>query len=936
MRKYENISLIHENTLPPRAHYIPYDTLQKALAGDRTQSKFYTLLNGEWDFKYFARDIDCPAKISEWAKIEVPSCWQTTGYEKPYYTNVNYPYPVNPPYVPDDNPVGVYRKIINVSAEQAQRSNYIVFEGVSSCVELFLNGEYVGFSTVSHCTSEFKLALKEGENEIIAKVYKWCVGSYLEDQDFFRNNGIFRDVYLLSRNEGHLFDLTVGYDDKSFWCDFSYTLFDADGNITKAEAPILWNAEKPYLYTAVIEHCGEFIPVKVGFRTQSVGEDGQFYINGVSVKLKGVNHHDTHPTKGYCQTESELREELLKMKELNINCIRTSHYPPQPLFLELCDELGFYVIDEADVETHGFAQRIIGCGYDDGEIWPCREHMWREAHIDRAERLFKRDKNHTSVIMWSLGNESNYGENFAEMSKYIRDNDTNLGFKRLVHYENSYDKGKGNKFTTVDPDTVDVVSRMYPSIKELGDLLSTGDTRPIFLCEYSHAMGNGPGDLKDYWDCIYSTPQLIGGCIWEWADHVAPMEDGRLGYGGDFGEVTHDSNFCVDGLVFADRSFKTGSLEAKKIYQPFDTKYENGMLTVLNRYDFTCLCECEALYEYTVDGKTVMSGSLALDAKPHESSTVSLELPKTECKLGAYLNIYLMDSNGNEVGFTQHELGAARKLPEGVGAVRINSDGEFARIEGDGFEHIFNLHYGRLCRVDGLTDLPVCLTVWRAPTDNDRKVQKLWLERERYDKIVQKNYECRIEGNKITVHGSLASISRLGFLDFTVSYTFFGDGRIDVSLEGDFDTDRAFLPRLGFEFKTKSEDFEYFGYGPCEAYVDMHNAAKMGMYQSSAQREYVDYVKPQEHGNHYNTKYLSIGGYKFLSADGFECNVSRYSAEALTSAPHNFELVPNEYTTVRIDYKVSGIGSNSCGPELMERYRVNDKNIKFDFSIIKK
>ncbi len=935
MRKYESLNLIHENTLPPRAHYIPYDTLEKALAGDKAQSAIYTLLNGEWDFKYYSRDIDCPEVINDWDKVAVPSCWQTTGYEKPYYTNVNYPYPIDPPFVPQDNPVGVYRKVFTASEAQAARKNYIVFEGVSSCVELYLNGKYVGFSTVSHCTSEFALDFVAGENEIIAKVYKWCAGSYLEDQDFFRNNGIFRDVYLLSRNEGHLFDLTVGYDDKSFWCDYAYTLFDADGNIASTDSPVLWSAEKPYLYTAVIEHAGEFIPVKVGFRTQSVNEKGEFLVNGVSVKLKGVNHHDTHPTNGYCQTEEELRSELLKMKELNINCIRTSHYPPQPVFIELCDELGFYVVDEADMETHGIASRQYGCGYDQSEYWPCQNPMWRDAHVDRAERLLQRDKNHTSVIMWSLGNEANYGENFAEMSRYIKANDTNLGYRRLVHYENCYDKDK--KFNSVDPNTVDVVSRMYATIPEIKEYFSTGDKRPFFLCEYSHAMGNGPGDLTDYWDYIYSKPQVIGGCIWEWADHVSPLPDGKLGYGGDFGEETHDDNFCVDGLVFADRSFKAGSLEAKKIYQPFDTEYTNGTLTVLNRYDFTCLCERELTYEYTVDGKVVKSGKLDVKTAPHTTESIKLELEALPCEYGAYLTIYLKTKDGHEIGFTQHKIADGKPSIINNGAnVTISEDGEFATISGNGFEHKFNLHYGRLDCIDGLTAAPMQLTVWRAPTDNDSRIRDKWEWDERYHLCYTRVYECVIEGNTITVKASLGGVSRLKFFDYEAKYTFFGDGRIDVALTGKFDTTRSFLPRLGFEFGTKENEFSYFGYGPCEAYVDMHNAAKMGMYESSADKEYVDYVKPQEHGNHYGTKYLAIGGYEFVSADGFECNVSKYSAKKLTNTAHNFELVADEFNTVRIDYKVSGIGSNSCGPALLEQYQLKDENVRFEFSIIKK
>ena len=364
MRKYEDLNFIHENTLKPRAHYIPYDSLEKALKGDKTKSDFYTLLNGEWDFKYYSRDIDCPKVIDSWDRIEVPSCWQMKGYEKPYYTNVNYPYPVDPPYVPDDNPVGVYRRFVEIDATKASMENYIVFEGVAPCLELFINGEYVGFSTVSHSTSEFKADFKEGTNEILVKVYKRCASSYLEDQDFFRNNGIFRDVYVLSRPVGHIFDVEVGFDDKSIYYDGEYKVFDADMKETDLKNPILWNAEKPYLYTVVVMQAGEFIPIKIGMRNQSVSKNGELLINGVSVKLKGVNHHDTHPQKGYSMSYDDMRSELLKMKELNINCIRTSHYPPQPAFIELCDELGFYVIDEADIETHGISNRNCVWSYD--------------------------------------------------------------------------------------------------------------------------------------------------------------------------------------------------------------------------------------------------------------------------------------------------------------------------------------------------------------------------------------------------------------------------------------------------------------------------------------------------------------------------------------------------------------------------------------------
>ena len=932
MRKYEDLNFIHENTLKPRSHYIPYESLEKALTGDKSKSDIYMLLNGEWDFKYYSRDIDCPDSIVEWDKVKVPSCWQTTGYENPCYTNVNYPYPVDPPYVPDDNPVGVYRKIINITEKKASKENYIVFEGVAPCFELFVNGKYIGFSTVSHSTSEFKISLNPGDNEIVVKVYKRCASSYLEDQDFFRNNGIFRDVYILSRNLGHLFDIEFGFDSKGIYCDKSYTVFDADKKKTDLTNPILWNAENPYLYTVVFEQAGEYIPFKVGLRDQSISEKGELLINGVSVKLKGVNHHDTHPYDGYVMSYDFMRMELLKMKELNINCIRTSHYPPQPAFIELCDEIGFYVIDEADIETHGFCNRNAnGWGYDTNNIWPCKNTMWREAFLDRAERLFERDKNHTCVIMWSLGNESNYGENIDAMSDFIRKRDREIGgVKRLIHYESVYH----NSPITKDTDAVDVVSRMYTAVSGMVEYKrKTGDKRPFFLCEYSHAMGNGPGDLVDYWNVIDRHEFMIGGCIWEWADHVAPNKDGKLCYGGDFGEETNDSNFCCDGLVFCDRSFKAGSYETKFAYQPLKTELSGKTLTIWNKYDFNNFSSFDFEWNVTADGKITEIGALDLSTAPHEKEIVCLNFDIPESKYGSYLNI-VMKKEGREVAFTQHELLSAKPVEKGEGKVLITSKGEFAEIIGDGFKYKFNLHYGYLVDLNGYIKSPFKLSVWKAPTDNDRRIKGKWYD-ENYNKIYNKIYSTEVKENIITIKGGLSSVSRMNFFNYTASYTFFPNGRIDVELDGEFDQNRTFLPRLGFEFTTENKKFKYFGYGPYESYIDMHNGSKMGMYESTAEKEYVDYIKPQEHGNHYNTKYMQMGDYEFISEQGFELNVSEYSISELSTKAHNFELKKNGVANVRIDYKVSGIGSGSCGPQLVEAYQMNDKKVNFEFSIIK-
>jgi len=932
MRKYEDLSFIHENTLKPRSHYIPYDSLEKALNGDKMQSEYFTLLNGEWDFRYFKRDIDCPEIISEWDKVKVPSCWQTTGYDSPCYTNVNYPYPVDPPYVPDDNPLGVYRRFLNISKEQVEKENYLVFEGVAPCVELFVNGEYVGFSTVSHSTSEFKIELNEGENEILCKVYKRCASSYLEDQDFFRYNGIFRDVYLLSRNKGHLFDIEIGFDSKGIYCDLPHKVFDMEGKEANLENPVLWNAENPYLYTVVFEQAGEYIPIKVGLRDQAVSEKGELLINGVPVKLKGVNHHDTHPTDGYTMSEEFQRQDLLKMKELNMNTIRTSHYPPQPLFLDMCDELGFYVIDEADIETHGFCSRNTVSGYDDNDMWPCKNPIWKEAHLDRAERLFERDKNHTCVIMWSHGNEANYGDNFVAMTEFIRKRQSEItGIDRLIHYCHSNPHCNNDK----DPDTVDVVSRMYSDTSKILDYLNhTGDKRPFFLCEYSHAMGNGPGDVVDYWNVFDKFPNMIGGCIWEWADHVSPKKDGNFGYGGDFDEETHDGNFCCDGLVHADRSFKSGTYEVKYAYQPLSTELHGRTLVVLNKYDFTDFSAFEFSWEVTADGKAVNSGKFELTTKPHKSESVEIDFDIPDCQFGAYLNITML-KDGFEVAHTQHMLKDAKETGIASGSVEITTDKEFATIKGNGFEYVFNAHYGCIEKLDNLLEAPLKLSIWRAPTDNDRHVKKDWYN-EKYDRLYNKVYETKIDNNTIIVSGALAAVSRVKFFDYTVKYVFGANGRIDVFLDGTYSNNRTFLPRLGFEAQTQESDFRYFGYGPHEAYIDMHHGSKMGMYESSAEKEYVDYVKPQEHGNHYNTKYLSLGNFEFVSRHGFEFNLSEYSKEELTQKGHNYELVKSVNNHFRIDYRNSGIGSHSCSHPLANQYKVNDKNIHFEFSIIKK
>jgi beta-galactosidase len=944
MRDYEDLSCRHENRERQRSYYIPYDTLEKALNGKKEESAYYKLLNGIWNFKYFKRDIDVPKKILKWDTIDVPSNWQMRGYEKPGYTNVNYPHPIDVPFVPDDNPCGVYSYDFSINDEWKSRNTYIVFEGVSSCLYLSINGEYVGKTQGSHLQAEFNITrfVKKGENNLTAKVLKWCLGSYLEDQDFFRLSGIFRDVYLLSREENHIEDVEIKADTKSITVNVeNYEIYDGMTKLDKIKEPVLWNAEKPHLYTLVVKGETEYIPFKVGMRDIKISDKNELLINGVPVKLKGVNHHDTHPLNGYYESDDFMFTELLKMKELNINTIRTSHYPPTPEFLNMCNVLGFYVIDETDLETHGFCTRRGGyANYDVDKYpsWLCNLPEWKDVYIERMMRMVERDKNNPCVIMWSTGNESGYGPNHVEMIKWTRKKDSS----RLIHCEDASRKGT--------EENIDVHSQMYYSIDEVEKCAGNPNiTKPFFLCEYAHAMGNGPGDVHDYVELFYKHPNLIGGCIWEWADHTV-ISDGVQKYGGDFGELINDNNFCCDGLVFADRSYKAGTLNTKYSYQGFDTSFCDNKLKITNRYDFTNLNEYKVVIALSVDGEEIEFKEYSIDVEPHGKTEIILpfEIPKV-CNYGVYVNIYLYDGNEYEVGFKQHKLDSCiKKFAKAEKMSDFKEDSEKIYIEGNGFKYTFNKHYGNFESIvkKGIEQIDdvVKLTAWRAPTDNDRHVKFTWglfednTSAENLNKLFSKVYDCKIEDNKIIVKGSLAGVSRLPFIKYLATYEIFMDGVICVKLNGEIcENVSIYLPRLGFEFTTpvENDNFTYYGMGEYENYCDMHYHTKVGMYSSSADKEYVNYVMPQEHGNHINTKMLKMqNGIKFVTDDDFEFNVSEYTSDALTYAMHTDELKKNGKTNIRIDYKVSGIGSGSCGPALSEKYILNDKIINFKFYIV--
>lgn len=937
MRFYENPEKTSENRLSPRSYYIP-----------RGKSE-YMLLNGQWRFAFFKRDIDVSESIENWDNIPVPSCWEALGYENPNYTNVNYPFPYDPPYVPDENPCGVYERDFDM--DKLWGKVYYVLEGVSSCAIVYVNGEYVGFTQGSRLQAEFDITpfVTTGKNTLRVKVLKWCAGSFLEDQDQFRFHGIFRDTYILQRPIDHIKDVHIVAKDEKITVEtekaVAVTVLDTEGKIIgeavgekteiKVKNPILWNAEKPYLYTVRIVKNGEVIEIKTGFRDIKISEKFELLINDVPVKLRGVNHHDTHKINGWYQTDEEIKADLILMKELNINCIRTSHYPPPPYLVRLCDEMGFYVVLETDIEAHGTVYRngAVFNYYDsDNDEWTCANPIWKKEYVNRMERAVYRDRNCPSVIMWSLGNESGYGENQDAMIEFIRkENDG-----RLIHSEDASRMGKG-------ADT-DVYSRMYPTPAEVEKFVADENIKmPVYMCEYAHAMGNGPGDVCQYGELIEKHDKLIGGCVWEWKDHTV-IVDGVQKYGGDFeGELTSDDTFCCDGMVFSDNSLKAGSLEVKAAYQPMKTELCGNKLTVKNRYSFTNLNEYEFVYSIEVDGNTLKTDAIKLDINPLSSVDITLDIPVLSGKLGAFLNCLLM-KDGKVYAHTQHELPMERLSAEISKAPAKFTETEKEIIaEGENFKYVFSKFYGTfisLC-VNGRENITekIKLSAFRAGISNERMDIKYWEcqnegHSENLNRPFSKIYECDLKGNTITVKGGLSGVARAPYFRYTVTYTVNSDGVIEISLDGNVREKCYWLQRLGFEFTLPAEnrEFTYFGYGPYESYIDMHNGSDMGMYSSDADKEYVNYVYPQEHGNHYGVRMLEIGDLRFES-NNMEINVSNYTIDAIHNAAHTDELKSDGLIHLRIDYKNSGMGSRSCGPILLDKFKLCEKEVVFNFTV---
>lgn len=992
---------LHVGCEPPHAYFIPFSSKESADRDLRGQSRFFFSLCGDWNFKFYKSLTELEEITGEnfsvegFDKLTVPMNWQMEpdrGYDVPNYTNIAYPFPCDPPHVPDENPCGLYVRDFTLPEGFSGKELFLNFEGVDSCFYLWVNDIFIGYSQVSHMTSEFRVTdrLRKGKNTVKLLVLKWCDGSYMEDQDMWRMSGIFREVYLLARDHAHLTDIFLhpepSADLKSGVLTAELTVsapgtagyelyapngepvaagtvkLDRAGGSFAADVPDLrlWSDEMPALYTLYILYGEEVIRFRVGFRRIEV-KNKIIYINGKKVKAKGVNRHDSHPLLGHATPARHILRDLYIMKRHNINMVRTSHYPNDPRFAGYCDELGIYLCDEADAETHGMHPRNRIS--DDPE--------WEAAYVDRARLMLERDKNHPSVIFWSLGNESGIGRNHYAMASYIRTRDRS----RLVHYEGANLAAMKGKQAV---ELTDMESNMYlPPDKCIDYCKNKKYTQPLFLCEYSHAMGNGPGDLEEYRDAIYSRDEFFGGCVWEFLDHSVAVGDKyrspRYTYGGDFGDHPNDGCFCVDGLVYPDRKPHTGLLELKQAIKPFRVESEDaaaGRFSVKNLRCFTSLDDCELFWTLERDGRVVRSGRIApLRIPPQRRRTYTVDYGGAALYGELYFTVSVRTVKatpwadaGHELGFAQFPVPASVKRPEKekreYPAPKTATEKRRYTVTAGETVYRFDRVTGTVCGIENhgreLLKTPILPTVWRAPTDNDRNVRYSWM-RNGFHCAEIKCYECSMEKKSdgtvaVTSKLSMSARGNLPFLHATAIYTVSGDGGLNIRYEVGADilrregsgARRIFLPRFGIELKMPkgTEQMRYFGMGPYESYEDKHLASRMGEFSSTVYENYEPYIHPQENSGHWNTKWAivsSVAGHGLLFTQGsrpFQFNATHYPPALLTETAHHYELVPEEETTVNIDYRQSGLGSNSCGPELREDLRLHEAAFTFEVNLL--
>ncbi|MFF4396408.1 glycoside hydrolase family 2 TIM barrel-domain containing protein [Streptomyces sp. NPDC001480] len=932
--------------LPPRARYATSDA--------RTLS-----LNGSWRFRLSATagaEDDAFAEpgydADGWAEVSVPGHWVLQGggrFGSPAYTNHLYPFPVDPPRVPTENPTGDHLRVFDLPEDWDLDDGGAVlrFDGVESCARVWLNGTDIGEFKGSRLPHEFAVGhlLKTAGNVLAVRVHQWSAGSYLEDQDQWWLPGIFRDVTLLHRPAGAVLDHFVhaSYDHAGGLGTLRVDS-DVDGRVTVPDLGIdvatgesvtvpvePWSAETPKLYDGVLATEGERVPLRIGFRTVELA-DGLIKVNGKAVLFKGVNRHEWHPEKGRALDLESMREDVLLMKRHNINAVRTSHYPPHPAFLDLCDEYGLWVIDECDLETHGFTEQ-------DWRDNPVDDDRWTPALLDRAARMVERDKNHPSVVIWSLGNEAGTGRGLTAMAEWIHGRDAS----RLVHYEGD-----------VDCRDTDMYSRMYAGhaeVEQIGQRLDGGTHKrrelPFILCEYGHAMGNGPGGIADYQQIFESYDRLQGGFIWEWIDHGVKDERYGFAYGGDFGEELHDGNFVCDGLLFPDRRPSPGLVEYKKVIEPvrIEGDLADGTVRITNRYDFADLSALAFEWSYQVDGETVESGPLSVPVlAPGESADVKLPEPpaagsgETQWTVRALLAAdTAWGPKGHVVGWGQSPV-SARRAPSVAPTAGPVSDDRLITLGPASFD----ARTGALRSVGGVEVTGLRLDVWRATTDNDDGAA--WQTDIRYSEVWRKfglhRMRHRLDGveagaDALTVRTRVAPAAWEVGLSTVYRWTSDGERlRLTVSVTPEGDWTALPLPRLGIRFGLSGADTDsvtWFGGGPGEAYPDTRAASMVGRWQSTVDGMQTPYVRPQENGARADVRWAELGGLRVEGDPEFWFSARRWTTEQLDAAAHRSDLVPGETVWVHLDHGQHGIGTASCGPGPLRQYYLLAEPTEFSF-----
>ena len=1003
-RFYEDLNVMHDKTMPARTYYIPASVRMNDLVEHRERSDRFQLLNGEWKFQYYNSIYDVTESfyekgydVSGFDQVTVPGVWQMDGYDTHQYTNIRYPFPFDPPYVPQNIPCGAYVHNFEYHREKKASKAFLNFEGVDSCFYVWVNGAYAGYSQVPHATSEFDVTdlLNEGENTLAVLVLKWCDGSYLEDQDKFRMSGIFRDVYLLKRPETTIRDYYITTDvekdsvvvklDMHFTepVETKVTIEDKYGAVVArgetAEngvleltvlSPVLWNAENPYLYQVILTMPDEVIVDRIGFRTIEI-KDKVIYFNGEKIKFRGVNRHDSDPETGFVINVQQIKKDLMLMKQHNFNAIRSSHYPNAPYFYQMCDEYGFMVIDEADIEAHGPFMLYRKEDTDQNRFRRWNEKIaddpaWEKAIVDRVRLMVQRDKNRPSIVMWSMGNESAYGCNFEKALAWTKKFDPD----RITQYESARYR---NYDITYDYENLDLYSRMYPSLQEIEDYLKNDGSKPFLLVEYCHSMGNGPGDFEDYFQMIHKDDRMCGGFVWEWCDHAiahGTAENGktRYYYGGDHGETIHDGNFCMDGLVYPDRTPHTGLLEYKNVYRPVrivSYDQENGQMVLHNYMDFDDLKDyVDIFYEMTQDGLTVEKGKLAnVVASPHSDAEVELKLqvPNTG---KIYLKlIYRLKKEmplleqGYELGFDEMKLAneddrnrqAVKWLEQEkvIGTIAVKENDKQIVLQAKDFTYVLDKRTGLFEDMQfagrSYINHPMELNIWRAPTDNDMYIKQEW-KKAHYDAAYTRAYRIEVLQNKhgvlIMEHVAVVADTVQKILDVKMTWKINEDGKIEAVIEAIKDKEFPDLPRFGIRMflNKKMDEITYFGMGPQESYRDKHQASCHGLFRSKVAQMHEDYIRPQENGSHYDCDYVELTngqcGIAAVSKNPFSFNASVYTQEELERVSHNYELKESDSTVFCMDYAMNGIGSNSCGPDVMDKYRFDEEAFQFQFELI--